>query len=340
MSRCNFSARLLAIVAIWAGMHAPVSAAWGVEARRGQPYSPWQLPEALGGARNQVAKVGVVLPPTRYSRADTRAAEPDNLVAVLDPALPLLQQTWKGLNCDGQYKGIARFIGDHRADASTGGRLQRFGKAVDPLDGRLSYVFRVVTGDPLTAGALRCEAVAPPTGATQLPRGSAFWYGFRMLVWEGQEARSGSALLTQWHIHGHNPFLGLYLKQGHLEFTARHDRGAAGTAQRLTTVQLWRDSMPVPKRWSTFVVFASVQSSGDSVVRIWRDGESIVDYTGPLGYDDLQPAYAKIGYYHWLNANPWDESVNQRTVYVSKAGLVRADALRQAEPQLRAWLSE
>ena len=266
----------------------------------------------------------------------------EDFLAVLDPSLPIRQQTWNGLNCNGRYIGIAGYLERDQAERAADDTLQRFGPAPDPLaTGRTSYVFRVLAGDPLTAGALRCEAVAPPAAPTALPVGSAFWYAFRILVWQGQEAHTGGALLTQWHVHGFNPFLGLSLRQGHLHITARHDREATGTGRRkLTLVKLWRDDAPVARRWMTFVVYAKVQRAGTSVLRIWRDGDPIVEYTGPLGYDDPGLAYAKIGYYHWLNDNPWDDAVDQRRIHVAKAALVRDGPGRYTEAQLRRWVND
>lgn len=293
--------------------------------------------QVVPSGRRIIAAVGLLL--AASGAIGSIPIGPDDVLALLDPNTPVPQQTWSGLNCLGQYTSIARFSAQAPGLAETS--VQRFGVTTDPLGtGSRSYVFAVKAGDPLTAGALRCEALAPPAGRTTLPRGSAFWYAFRILVWQGQEAASGTALLTQWHVNGFNPFLGLYLGQGRLFFTVRHNQNVTASPGPTKALTLWRDPAPVKRRWLTFVVRATLHQSGESMVKLWRDGDLIVDYVGPLGYHDPRPAYAKIGYYHWLNRNPWDDSVELRAIYVSKAALVHDPAERYAEPQLRAWIGQ
>jgi len=306
-----------------------------------RPAGPTRRLARCGPARLAARAIAVLTLVAGCGLGNAQIAAED-LVALLDPSLPPHQQTWSGLNCNGLYVSLARHLDLNHAERADHRALPRFDTAPDPLAaGRSTYAFRVLAGDLPTAGALRCEAVAPPARPTALPMGSAFWYVFRILVWQGQEARSGSALLTQWHVHGFNPFLGLTLRQGHLDVTVRHDQAADGAAQRKPTLlQLWRDDALVARRWMTFVVQADIRRAGTSMLRIWRDGEPIVEYAGPLGYDDPGLAYAKIGYYHWLNNNPWDEAVDQRLVLVGKAALVRDASGRYTEAQLRRWVSE
>ncbi len=268
--------------------------------------------------------------------------QPD-LIAMLDPDSRFKAMTWSGLNCYGKTANLSRMPDSGiEGDSSSGQEGLRFGRATDPLDpARIVFAFNVHASDPLTAGAKRCEALAPANAATAIPRGQHFWYAFRLLLWRGAEAQTGRALLTQWHTYGFNPFFGLVIKDGHLSFTVRHPPEAAGRQSKPTTLEVWRDSQPAQRVWMTFVVKAKISpfAHDNPYLQIWRDGEAIVDRQGPMGYDDPGLAYAKIGYYHWLNDNPWDDRLPQRSVYVSKAMLVRDEGNRLTEQQLRQWVN-
>lgn len=275
----------------------------------------------------------------------TSAVARTDLIALLDPDIPIKLQTWSGVNCYGQYPALSKVAEPGLlGDTQRGQQSKRFGLAIDPLDpARSAYVFSVFADDPLTAGAKRCEALAPPAEATAIPRGEPFWYAFRLLVWEGIEAKQGRALLTQWHTQGFNPFFGLFIDDGHLSVAIRHTPTPdARQAKKPTTVEIWRDGKPAQRVWMTFVVRAKISpfASDHPYITIWRDGEQLVDRQGPIGYDAPGLAYAKIGYYHWVNDNPWDERVPQRSVYVSKAMLVRDPDGRYAERQMRFLISE
>ena len=275
---------------------------------------------------------------------DSTAINETDVIARLDPKNPIQSQTWSGLNCFGKYPNLSKLTDSGVAGPVEDSQNQmRFGRTADPLDpSRIAFIFNVYASDPLTAGAKRCEALAPPTADTAIPRARPFWYAFRILLWRGAEVQSGRAMLTQWHVHGFNPFFGLVIKDGYLSFTARYNQRPGGKKSDLTTLELWRDDAPVQRRWMTFVVQANVSPHADEgpFIRIWRDGQLLVDRAGPLGYIDNGLAYAKIGYYHWLNDNPWDDSKPERTVFVSNAVLVRDERRRYTELQLRQLANE
>lgn len=296
-------------------------------------------PPAVTISQNTMAYAGTVTLKST-SRADSKSdVSLADVIATLDPDKPLAAQTWSGLNCGGQFPALSKLPAAGLAGSTAAGENAiRFGPASDPLDSaRNAFVVNVHANDPLTAGGKRCEAVALPTAATGLPQNENFWYAFRIMPWVGMEARSGSALLTQWHVQGFNPFLSLVLKDGRLGFTARYNANTAATQANSTTIQLWRDSAPAERRWSTFVVQAKISpfTSDNPYVRIWRDGVLIVNRNGPIGYNSTGIGYAKIGYYHWTDDNFWDEAVPQRTIYLGKATMVRDARNRYTESNLR-----
>ena len=71
---------------------------------------------------------------------------------------------------------------------------------------------------------------------------------------------------------------------------------------------------------------------------MWLDDTQVVDYHGPWGYV-LQAdaaAYAKVGLYHWLNGNPWDNKHPTRSMMVGSMLLARDSAQGYARTDLAA----
>jgi hypothetical protein len=280
-------------------------------------------------------------PPADPPATTQTAASPTSadVIAELNASAPIGQQSWNGLNCYGRV-GNYNALGDdavHGAPLADGSTL-RFGRTTDPLaPTRRAFLFKVATQDTLFADSRRCEAVAYATPETALPQRQSFWYSVTLLVDEGANSQGDDQLLTQWHTQGYNPLMALYLSQGKLRITVRHSTAPAGTAPVALTP--WVDSAPVGRRWMTFVFNArlSPNEADAPFLRVWRDGQLIVDHNGPIGYNSTELPYAKVGFYNWNDRNPWDAATPVRSILVRRAATLRDASNQFSESTVRTW---
>jgi len=57
-------------------------------------------------------------------------------------------------------------------------------------------------------------------------------------------------------------------------------------------------------QWTTFVFKFRHALDGSGLLQVWMDGQQIVDYAGPIGFDTPGYSdYAKFGYYNWSSYN-------------------------------------
>ena len=69
-----------------------------------------------------------------------------------------------------------------------------------------------------------------------------------------------------------------------------------GTTTSRTAITPWRDTLPLQRgRWYKIQIQANFSPQG--FFRVWRDGMQIVNYTGPLGYENSTGTYWKNGIY-------------------------------------------
>lgn len=259
-----------------------------------------------------------------YGSAGASAIDPSDVISRVDASASLANQGWQGLNCYGKFPRLWK-IGDSGLTGSAllDGTNTRFGRVADPVDpSRSALVFRVKQDDPLTAGGRRCELVSSPEASTALPRNENFWYAFRLLVWEGLESRGDSALLTQWHEYGYNPFFSVVLRDGKLRATIRY-AASDGSAKKVFVQHIWSDPNVAERKWATFVVRAKISDEpGRGYIEIWRDGVKLASRVGALGYGSAGYPYAKIGFYQWMESNYWDSGSPVKTIYVSDVVII------------------
>lgn len=264
-----------------------------------------------------------------------------DIIAELNASLPIVKQTWNGINCYGQVGSFNKLadtaiVGNVLPD----GTSLRFGRTTDPLlASRMAFVFRVGMQDTLFSDSRRCEAVAYPNAATAIPKAQNFWYTVTLLVKDGGISTGDDQLITQWHTTGYNPFMGLYLSNGKLRVTVRTSPVRNGSPATVTYSNAWTDPVLVAPRWSTFVFNARVSPlvADQPFLRIWRDGKMIVDHRGPIGYNTDALPYAKVGFYNWNDQNPWDTKAPIRSVFVRKAALVRDASAKFTAVNMRTW---
>jgi len=114
-----------------------------------------------------------------------------------------------------------------------------------------------------------------------------------------------------------SPWLSFLVDDGIFKILLIYDANSTPSGGTTSNVYLYQNANWAPDSWMRFVIEAREDWQGDGVVRILLDGEQIVDYAGPVGYNNqaVGPSYVKAGYYHWLTGNAWDTSVATREVW-------------------------
>ena len=250
-----------------------------------------------------------------------------DIVDQFNPSIPLSMQAWGNVQCYGIIEGSQKVpdTGINGTPLPLGGTL-RFGRAPDPSDpSRAALRFTLMPTDPLTASSFRCETAFSP-GATGLPIGKVFWHAFAIQIpdWRGT---TDEQQLAQWHggdTSGMLPIFALLVRGNTMRIVLRYDGSASPSLATAQTRVVWSTNNWPPNTWITVVTQALVSTNPAAApfLRTWINGQRVVNYAGPLGYN--QPTtlpYVKHGIYHWTGLNPWDMSIPQRTVHFRRAVL-------------------
>lgn len=254
-------------------------------------------------------------PPTA---ADPRVdpVAPSDQLLVLDPRLPLSTQTVGQLMVVGQTVN-SPLPDEVHGTATDSGATLRVGRVPDPDDpGRQVLLLGVSGDDPLRFDGVRSHIAHLNR---PLPVGQRFWqtFSYRHNDWGGT---SDKQLIMQWHDGDHSsglsPFLAWYVEGSTLTISARWADVPNPSRADTKVRTLFREEHSPADAWQNYVVEGRIDPHGAGLLRIWRGHELIVDYAGPLGYDQPDHApYGVVGYYHWMSGNPWDRSVLNRQTW-------------------------
>ncbi len=99
------------------------------------------------------------------------------------------------------------------------------------------------------------------------------------------------------------PVFALQLDKDIMRVVARADANRI-TKDRVEDRWLYQDSHPVQRdHWYKIQIDVKIDPSGNGFLTVARDGRELVKYRGPLGYNDAQPPYAKLGIYRDTSAD-------------------------------------
>lgn len=254
-----------------------------------------------------------------------------------------------GVECDGVVRGAVDVPETGISGSDLGGTFGslRFGKTADPEAPRRKVIlFRANMNDAYVSGAPRCEATFSPNFNGRLPVGKDFWFGFGVRLQDWTPA-GDEQLLMQWHWSNGTiplqPFLALYLKAGKLELVSRSDVNSPPSTATAQATSLWQDTVDMPSnRWIYFTIKARISHDTRLApsVKVWRDGQAIVNYSGPVGYNypGVTP-YAKVGHYQWVASyNPWTVTAPTKTVLYRAPSLVNDTTGKYSEPDIRSFV--
>lgn len=254
--------------------------------------------------------------------ADGLARFDRNLMACADARIGYsAQRNPPNIQCYGTVNtGLAS--GADVTGTSVDGSTSRLALVADPDDAaKWCWHWRVHPDDPDTASSKRGEFAF--SGLTPRPRhfnSRTVGICSRLQDWS---ALTDSQLFWQWHADDDlaaapSPWLAAYVLDGEMVIQCRYDTRETPVSQ--TIVELYRDAAWTPLSWERWAIRTRTGYDGTGIVQIMRDGELIVDYSGPVGSNEqgvgTETSYFKSGYYHWINAgNDWDTSVNTREVW-------------------------
>ncbi len=97
---------------------------------------------------------------------------------------------------------------------------------------------------------------------------------------------------------GHSPPLALELKGERFRVTSRYATPRISTQADMRTTTHYTDSVDVQRgRWYKFRYIVSFDPFGAGHLVVIQDGRTVVDYHGPIGFNDARGPYVKMGLY-------------------------------------------
>jgi len=157
------------------------------------------------------------------------------------------------------------------------------------------------------------------TGDTP-PMNSVRWYRFALWLPRDFPIEDNRLILFQWH-GADKKYLGEASRSPVLAF--RYQGGVFSLTMRHSPERIVRDPDRVPSEtlfktvdfplgvWNDFVVEAKWSFTPDGYVNVWWNGKPVVQYRGPVGYNDVVGPYVQFGLYR-------DESEKTYVSYVSE----------------------
>jgi len=188
------------------------------------------------------------------------------------------------------------------------GERVRLGKMVDPLDAsRKALMFQLGPNDPVTSGSHRSEIEFPAV----VELNKTYWIAMSLYVFDWGTLSSGDEALFGAQVHSGNSNLGLSPSFSMVSYGSKGGRTlqifrtyANGSNPSSSNEVMYRyPEIPIRfGRWMDFVFKFRHATDSSGLLQVWMDGEQIVDYRGPLGFNTPgYRDYAKFGYYNWGN---------------------------------------
>jgi hypothetical protein len=186
------------------------------------------------------------------------------------------------------------------------GETLRLGKVADPYNSAAKvFAFQLAPNDTSTSGSKRSEFELPPN----VTNGNTYWIAFSVNVQDWGTLNNGDAALFGTQVHsgdsskGYSPSFALVTYGG-------PSGGRTFQVFRTYTSGGSQNTFKYPEipirfgQWTDFVFKFRHALDGSGLLQVWMDGQQIVDYSGPIGFDTPGYSdYAKFGYYNWSSFN-------------------------------------
>lgn len=163
--------------------------------------------------------------------------------------------------------------------------------------GRYAARFELRHGDRVSDG-WRAELRDPYNA----PYGRDTWYGFSTYLPPDYPDHACSCALAQWHDQAEpgqssgKPPLAHRIKAGQFYITTASSPTAS--SEPLHQDILYETRRAVKGVWHDFVYRIRWSRGDDGEIEMWKDGERILEYRGPIGYvNEIRAPYFKFGMY-------------------------------------------
>jgi hypothetical protein len=217
--------------------------------------------------------------------------------------IPFAQQSGYNGQVIGQFPDANEIpeTGIHYS-ALPNGETLRLGKVADPLNTLTKvFAFQLAPNDPSTSGSKRSEFEFPPN----VENGKTYWIAVSVYVQDWGSLSNGDDALFGTQVHsgdsskGFSPSFSLvsYGASGGRTFQVFRTSGTGGTSQTMFKYP----EIPIRfGQWTDFVFKFRHALDNSGLLQVWMDGQQIVDYAGPIGFNTPgYKDYAKFGYYNW-----------------------------------------
>ena len=269
--------------------------------------------DATGATREDIISVSVSntssTPTPTPTPTPATGIDAADIVAQGSGDIPFAQQK----NYNGQVLGTYPYVTDIPETGIVGptlpnGERLRLGKAPDPLNpNRKALAFQLGPNDTATSGSHRSEIEFPAV----VELNKTYWIALSLYVFDWGTLTSGDEALFGTQVHSGNSNLGLSPSFSMVSYGSKGGRTlqifrtyANGSNPSSSNEVMYRyPEIPIRfGRWMDFVFKFRHATDSSGLLQVWMDGEQIVDYRGPLGFNTPgYRDYAKFGYYNWGN---------------------------------------
>lgn len=154
----------------------------------------------------------------------------------------------------------------------------------------------------------RSEAFSP----IRMAAGQSYDIGFDVMIEPGP--RNSAAWMTIAQLQstfdkgepGHSPPFALEMVGERMRVVIRTDPMRISVPNGFTFKKLYQDDADIVRgRWYAMRIRVTFDPFGAGVLKVWRDGRMLVDYHGPIGFDDERGPYFKQGVYRASAPEPF-----------------------------------
>ncbi|MGG6296041.1 polysaccharide lyase [Leptolyngbya sp. AN02str] len=192
-----------------------------------------------------------------------------------------------------------------------------------------SHQFRVENGaarfelrrnDPIASRGRRVEYHTYHLNTLSGPH----WYSFRLLLPSDYERDPSQEHIAQWQgpVNGRwtSPNMALVTRDGNLVLEGAWFRDR--DAKRVERTTYWRQPYETG-RWVEFIFYVNFSEDDDGFVKVWKDGEQIVDFAGKTGDPYRDSVGLKIGIYKQDWARGEYSTTHTRVLYYDDVKILK-----------------
>ena len=176
--------------------------------------------------------------------------------------------------------------------------------------GRYAARFELRAGDHLPedrGGGMRAEL----KDNYKAPMGKDYWYSFSTYIPDDFPLRKPNCVISQWHgtqddgEEARSPVLAHRYAGGDLIIDIRYSSTKIQHANDGTRKTLYVEKDFPRGVWHDFRYHVVWSHHNNGRVEGWLDGRQVIDYRGPVGYNDDDGPYFKFGLYHHDGPDPY-----------------------------------